>query len=137
MGKIDCCVCFDENVCHYTDEDIKSKCIHPVCRNCYFQLPKEECPVCRTEISNLVMDIKKAIFNILNVRYENLFGDIKYSNILFDVLGYDFLIILRRRREHPRMKLPRYEIEKYFYLMNRYIEKDIQIDLKVCPQICK
>jgi len=136
MGKIDCCICLDENVCHYTDEDIKTKCIHPVCKNCYFQLPKEECPLCRKGMSSLIMDIKKAIFNILNVRYEKLIR-INYVNVLFDIWGYEFLIILRRRREHARMKRPRYEIEQFFYLMNTYIEKDIQIELKVCPQICE
>ena len=137
MRKIDCCVCLDNNVCHYTQEDIKTKCEHPVCKNCYFQLQNSECPLCRTDIYSIYIDVKKAIFNILNVRYEKLLGDINYSNLLFDMWGYEFIIILRRRREHPRMKRPRYEIEKYFYLMNRYIEKDIKIDLKVCPQICK
>ena len=139
MRKIDCCICLDENVCHYTDEDIKSKCEHPVCKNCYFQLPKEECPLCRTEIRSLIMDIKKAIYHVLNVRYEKLFGDdVSYVNILFvDTWGYDFIIILRRRRPHPRMKRPRYEIEQYYYLENRFIEKDIHMKQKVSPQICK
>ena len=75
MRKIDCCICLEDNVCHYTQEEMKTKCEHPVCKNCYFQLPQcPECPLCRMSIYSLLLDIKKAIFRVINVRYEKLFS---------------------------------------------------------------
>ena len=141
MRNIDCCVCLDENIIHYTQEDIKTKCKHPVCRNCYFQLTKLECPICGTCISSLFLDIQKAIFNILTVRYEKLYGDIDYINILFDYLdGYNLVII---KDDDTTFEYSYYyknakkEIEKYYYLHSKHIEKNIQIEQKVCGYICE
>lgn len=141
MRNTDCCVCLDENMIHYTQEDIQTTCKHPVCKNCYFQLTKQECPICGTCISSLFLDIQKAIFNILTVRYEKLYGDIDYINILFDYLdGYTLVII---KDDDTTFEYSYYyknakkEIEKYYYLHGKHIENNIKIEQKVCGHICE
>ena len=139
MRTINCCVCLEDNVCHYTQEEIETKCEHPVCKNCYFQLNQPECPVCRTNIHSLFMDIKKAIFNVLNVRYENFLGDIEYSDILFGYFGIDILIIIKDDPvfEYSYLyKSLKREMEKYYYLHEKQIENNINIEQKVCDLIC-
>ena len=139
MRTINCCVCLEDNVYHYTQEDIESKCEHPLCKNCYFQLNQQECPLCRIPISSLLLDIKKAIFHILNVRYEKLFGDVEYINILFGYFGIDILLIIKDSPVYEYSyiyKSQREEMDKYYYLHNKNIEKNINIEQKVCPHIC-
>jgi len=140
MRNIDCCICLDENVLHYTQEDIKTTCRHPVCKNCYFQLTKQECPICAMHISSLFLDIQKAIFNIINVRYEKLYGDIDYINILFDYFGDDYALVIIKDDTYFEYyyKNSRKEIiDQYYYLHNKHIEKDIKIEQKVCGCICE
>lgn len=127
MRKIDCCVCLDENVYHYTQEDIQSKCEHPVCKNCYYQLTNSECPLCRTEISSLLLNVKKAIYHVLNVRYDDLV-EYEYFNLFFDFYVYEFVVVFNDYYY--------YEQKEFDYLHNKHIETDIQIEQKVCTQIC-
>jgi hypothetical protein len=126
MRLIDCCVCLEENVSHYNQEkDIiiqKSTCKHPVCKNCYFLLVKVECPLCRISIRNLLLDIKKAIFHILHIRYEKLLGDIKYIDIIF---GYNDIFIVEPTFEYCFMyKNAIKDIAKFYYLHNKPYKKN-------------
>lgn len=139
MRNIDCCVCLDDNVLHYTQEEIKTTCRHPVCKNCYFQLIKQECPICGIHISSLFLDIQKAIFNIINVRYEKLYGDIDYINILFDYFDGHALLIIKDDNyfEYYYKNSKKEIIDQYYYLHSKHIEKDIKIEQKVCECICE
>jgi hypothetical protein len=127
-------------VLHYTQEEIKTKCRHPVCKNCYFQLIKQECPICGMHISSLFLDIQKAIFNIINVRYEKLYGDIDYINILFDYFDDDYALIIIKDDnyfEYYYKNSKKEIIDQYYYLHSKHIEKDIKIEQKVCECICE
>lgn len=178
MRKIDCCICLEDNVCHYTQEEIETKCEHPVCKNCYFQLPQSECPLCRISISSLLLDIKKAIFHVINVRYEKLFRGseniIYYVNIrrvgnnYFHQIEYidgslNYHVINAFENDYDRVFInddgytdesytddeieydnsysfsflnKKTEIEQYYYLHEKQIENNINIDQKICALIC-
>jgi hypothetical protein len=53
--KKECCVCLEDKIC------LNLKCKHPLCNNCYSQLVRKICPLCR---ENLV--IYQNLFQILS-----------------------------------------------------------------------
>lgn len=189
MRNINCCVCLEDNVCHYTQEEMKAKCEHPVCKTCYFQLNQSECPLCRVSISSLLLDIQKAIFHVLNVRYEKLFSG--FEHILYNVtirrVGNNYFHYIENgfrnyqfRNYHAINDFEynydrvfinddsdidddytdddytddgfddveyeytysywfannKREIDQYYYLHDKHIEKNINIEEKFCSQIC-
>jgi hypothetical protein len=190
MRNINCCVCLEDNVCHYTqEEEMKTKCEHPVCRTCYFQLPQAECPLCRMSISSLLLDIQKAIFHVSNVRYEELFRGFEYIlyNVTIRRVGNNYFHYIENSFNNNRFSNyhaindfeynydrvfinddsntdddyadddytddgfddieydrsysywfanNKREIEQYYYLHDKHIEKNINIEEQVCAHIC-
>lgn len=146
MRKIDCCICLEDNVCHYTQEEMKTKCEHPVCETCYFQLPQcPECPLCRMSISSFSFFIGanylieysddsrsyKAI-NAFEYDYDRVFiNDDGYTDESYtdDEIEYDNLYSYSFSNKKR-------EMDQYYYLHEKHIENNINIEQKVCDLIC-
>ena len=77
MKKVDCCICLNNNLQHYSDCRIETICKHPVCIDCFKKLSSLQllCPLCRVPIQKLE----------------------KYSNVfilLFEILLFQLFITM-------------------------------------------
>jgi hypothetical protein len=136
MRSIDCCVCLEDNVEHYTHEFIITKCNHPICKNCYLQLIISECPLCRIRIYSLLADIEKAIYNVLFVRYEKFLNDIEYYDLIFLYGNWGVLIITKTKEYVFLYRSKMIYMMTYYYLHCKPIKSNIIVNQKVCSSIC-
>ena len=137
MRNIDCCVCLEDNVVHYTQDFMLTKCKHPVCKECYTQLLCNECPLCRIPIYSLLVDIEKAIYNILFVRYKTFLNDIEYYDLIFLYGNWGVLVITKNEFEYVfsyRSKM--IYMMTYYYLHCKPINSNIILNQKLCSNIC-
>jgi hypothetical protein len=136
MRFTNCCVCLDDNIEHYTQEVITTKCSHPICKNCYTQLIISECPLCRIPIYSLLVDIEKAIHNILFVRYEKFLNDIEYHDLIFLNGNWGVLIITKIKEYVFLYQSKIIYMMKYYYLHYKAINSNIILNQKFCSNIC-
>ena len=137
MRTIDCCVCLEDNVDHYTQDFMLTKCKHPICKDCYTQLIISKCPLCRIPIYSLLVDIEKAIYNVLFVRYETFLKDVEYHDLIFLYGNWGVLVITKNDFEYVfsyRSKM--IYMMTYYYLHCKPINSNIILNQKNCCNIC-
>lgn len=89
--KIECCVCLEDKKC------LNLKCKHPLCKNCYQQLIRKICPLCR---QNLI--IKKNIFQILSGTFMEI---ILFSVVVCFVYYTDFHVFNINNHQPPNSNI--------------------------------
>ena len=132
MRTIDCCVCLEDNVDHYTQDFMLTKCKHPICKDCYTQLIISKCPLCRIPIYSLLVDIEKAIYNVLFVRYEKFLNNIEYYDLIF-LYGNWGVLVITKIKEYIFILY----ISKMIYMMTYYYLhcKPINSNKKICSNM--
>ena len=132
MRTIDCCVCLEDNVDHYTQDFMLTKCKHPICKDCYTQLIISKCPLCRIPIYSLLVDIEKAIYNVLFVRYETFLKDVEYHDLIFLYGNWGVLVITKNDFEYVFSYR-----SKMIYMMTYYYLhcKPINSNKKICSNM--
>ena len=132
MRNIDCCVCLEDNVLYYTQDFMLTKCKHPVCKECYIQLIISKCPLCRIPIYSLLVDIEKAIYNVLFVRYEKFLNNIEYYDLIF-LYGNWGVLVITKIKEYIFILY----ISKMIYMMTYYYLhcKPINSNKKICSNM--
>ena len=136
MRNIDCCVCLEDNVEHYTQDFMLTKCNHPVCKDCYMQLIISECPLCRIPIYSLLVDIEKAIYNVLFVRYKTFLNDIEYYDLIFLHGNWGVLVITKTKEYVFLYRSKMVYMLTYYYLHCKPINSNIILKQKLCSNIC-
>jgi hypothetical protein len=78
-----CCVCWEKS-------NMKTPCGHHICKDCFYYLPKMECPMCRRKFSNIFISHNK---NKKYIEAEYFVTTEEYKNILKTRIGRIYVFL--------------------------------------------
>lgn len=101
---MECGICLEENI-KFSDIQYL-ECCHNLCKTCFLQLRKKQCPFCRRVFTSKIKPRKKKKFSLSS---QPLFFEEQYDNIIYED---DFIIptirpdraIYRRNKQKQRKK---------------------------------